>query len=932
MSSSWFGGVIGKLWTIDGDHDGSSDDSSELPGERELTPTKYRLSKVSGSYDFRSSSSCLDLSSRQSFKSTTSLDQISHTWNDVSESVTDDASRTSDKEPQGDRVSGTQQETGGDDGSHTESHIDGHSHTESHVESHIDSHSHVESDSEYDGEEWETEDSEDALEDRDKSSNEVEREIEILYATKIYQGIEEVVSLDSDGTGGYAPVARLSLEPLYSAEGILAPVYSTVSKWAPVEGKDPPDKFHTLDDGKEAKHLSIIQPGKRTQAKLMELDPGQPPGLPPDPPTPDWPGAPQLMRVKFVDPEKIKAKSQEREEEGGNKSRHVLRMEKQWRSMKKLWGSVNQLAKPAAKNIKKKIVAKTKPQAEEDEEEGQTGFEDFRRYVKQGGDFCKELAAILQERSEAEAQYSKTLAKLSLKLTRATKDSQGTVCSCWHRIGQEMEVQSEVHKSLSSSLSEDVVKPLRQLIESQHRIRKSVETAVDKSSKNLTEWRTAETKAKKNSFACARENEKLRDSGNGEGNNGARTRLSTSSIHNSDKDSAKMESKRRKAEECVKKADVEYYSVCLRAERSRLEWESAVIRGSQCFQVMEEERLKGLKDLASSLITSFNQIGPKLVQMGDRMKEPLDQVNLVDDLSTVSSLRIATQPPQEQLLPDFYPEQISLAMNRDRRKQALIKLLQLIRADLERERRGKAGVENLARALKRTPNFADGDSQQNVLYKLHHMRSMLTYLEAARYKVQRSLAELEGNPVSEHPLAEHLHISKDRQGYRQTILKVPPWVHNDSLDVASDCSDWVDRGTADGNSVQPDSDFEKQMDFAGKKFADEFSSQGSEDKDYEMNGNSVPSTLTSTGRVVAISPPVVVGPAPSPLSAAPSPLQAPQRCKALYSYTANLYDELSLNPGDIIEIHDKQPDGWWLGELNGTVGIFPATYVEELTY
>lgn len=49
MSSSWFGGVIGRLWTVDGEvPDESSDDNShpELPGERELTPTKYRLSKV----------------------------------------------------------------------------------------------------------------------------------------------------------------------------------------------------------------------------------------------------------------------------------------------------------------------------------------------------------------------------------------------------------------------------------------------------------------------------------------------------------------------------------------------------------------------------------------------------------------------------------------------------------------------------------------------------------------------------------------------------------------------------------------------------------------------------------------------------------------------------------------------------------------------
>ena len=53
------------------------------------------------------------------------------------------------------------------------------------------------------------------------------------------------------------------------------------------------------------------------------------------------------------------------------------------------------------------------------------------------------------------------------------------------------------------------------------------------------------------------------------------------------------------------------------------------------------------------------------------------------------------------------------------------------------------------------------------------------------------------------------------------------------------------------------------------------------------------------------------------------------QCKALYDYTANMYDELSIKVGDIINVHDKQEDGWWLGELKGQVGIFPATYVED---
>ena len=42
------------------------------------------------------------------------------------------------------------------------------------------------------------------------------------------------------------------------------------------------------------------------------------------------------------------------------------------------------------------------------------------------------------------------------------------------------------------------------------------------------------------------------------------------------------------------------------------------------------------------------------------------------------------------------------------------------------------------------------------------------------------------------------------------------------------------------------------------------------------------------------------------------------------------YDELSIGYGDVINIHDKQEDGWWLGECGGKVGIFPATYVEQI--
>ncbi|XP_053453460.1 nostrin isoform X2 [Nycticebus coucang] len=53
-------------------------------------------------------------------------------------------------------------------------------------------------------------------------------------------------------------------------------------------------------------------------------------------------------------------------------------------------------------------------------------------------------------------------------------------------------------------------------------------------------------------------------------------------------------------------------------------------------------------------------------------------------------------------------------------------------------------------------------------------------------------------------------------------------------------------------------------------------------------------------------------------------------CKALYSFQARQDDELNLEKGDIVIIHEKKEEGWWFGSLNGKKGHFPATYVEEL--
>jgi len=70
------------------------------------------------------------------------------------------------------------------------------------------------------------------------------------------------------------------------------------------------------------------------------------------------------------------------------------------------------------------------------------------------------------------------------------------------------------------------------------------------------------------------------------------------------------------------------------------------------------------------------------------------------------------------------------------------------------------------------------------------------------------------------------------------------------------------------------------------------------------------------------------GGAPPPGARGPPRPVKPQAV-ALYDYDATTDDELTFREGDTITILQKDPAGWWEGELNGQKGWVPANYVKE---
>ena len=52
--------------------------------------------------------------------------------------------------------------------------------------------------------------------------------------------------------------------------------------------------------------------------------------------------------------------------------------------------------------------------------------------------------------------------------------------------------------------------------------------------------------------------------------------------------------------------------------------------------------------------------------------------------------------------------------------------------------------------------------------------------------------------------------------------------------------------------------------------------------------------------------------------------------KAIYNFNGENDDELSIKKGDVIEVVEIIDDGWWIGNLKGKIGMFPANYVESM--
>jgi len=80
---------------------------------------------------------------------------------------------------------------------------------------------------------------------------------------------------------------------------------------------------------------------------------------------------------------------------------------------------------------------------------------------------------------------------------------------------------------------------------------------------------------------------------------------------------------------------------------------------------------------------------------------------------------------------------------------------------------------------------------------------------------------------------------------------------------------------------------------------------------------------TEQSHTIAIQSPII----PNPVVENP---QATSNCRVLYNYEAEQPTDLTLVGGQIVNILEKDESGWWKGECNGKIGLFPSNFVQEM--
>ncbi|XP_040056980.2 nostrin isoform X1 [Gasterosteus aculeatus] len=531
-------------------------------------------------------------------------------------------------------------------------------------------------------------------------------------------------------------------------------------------------------------------------------------------------------------------------------------------------------------------------------------YQNVKQFSKTGEYFCKELMTVFQQRAEMELTYAKGLQKLAGKLIRASKGmSNNSTYGAWCHVSDEMYSRADAHRSLGNAFQQEAILEIRQVLDEHNKRKRPLDNAIERTGKLVTANWSEQLKMKKKLLGLTKEHEALFNF------------VETNRQMCTEKEKQKMLNRLTKSAEMQARVDEEYFNVNMEGHQMRLKWENTLKNCYQIIQELEKQRIEVLCSMLSRYNLHMSSFG-QIIKHGQRqIEETVQRVDMETDIQTLVKENSITAEDHkaEFLMADYFEEDSKSLMAKDRRKEAIKLKVQRLEDTITKTKKDREGIEKLMRTYSENPCFSNQKNLEETELQIDETTLKLDLLEATLCKLSVSLSELEGQPKAHHRFSESIVKWKDKdcehsvvQLTRPVKLRRTPFRSRQSLRASIIYKGPVEFGTRlKSVDALPSADDRGPSPVSARETAGVECGSA-------VNGHP-PRTDDGKEQAEMALEPCSVG-----------------TCRAVYDFTPEGDDELTLKEGDVLDIYRKEENGWWFGELLKKKGYFPSTYVEEL--
>ncbi|KAJ1188297.1 hypothetical protein NDU88_005059 [Pleurodeles waltl] len=389
-------------------------------------------------------------------------------------------------------------------------------------------------------------------------------------------------------------------------------------------------------------------------------------------------------------------------------------------------------------------------------------YRDLKEFSKNGETFCKQLMSVLQKRAELEISYSKGLHKMANKLKRALeKMKKNGMYEAFACVSEEICSTGDLHQKLGLAIQQEAIKPTLHILQDHDKKKKSLDSEVEKTTGPVINNWKKQIKIKKKLMDHTKKHESLFHT------------VQNNKKPSEEKETQKLLEKLKKSAESLTEKDENYYRENIEGLAARLKWETSLENWYQSIQDLEKERIQLLCNILNRYNEHVSKFGETLAMCQKQIDNAISKIDVERDIKNfMEETSISSEENKsEYLLTDYYEEDLTNAIEHERRAQSLHMKLQRLQNDIEKTSRDKDGLARMLQAGRENPAFSDAKTQEDTALLLDETKLKLCLLESNFFKISSAVAELEKKPRPSHPSSQCI-FTWEEKGYRHSAVQI----------------------------------------------------------------------------------------------------------------------------------------------------------------